>query len=154
MPTYTASTLCMRSLLWYIKYYKVRHCSQRRLTIRRGGRWGDDNITIDNLIAAVACDDDDGHDVAVLTKRRAPPLSPLRPNHPQPPPPLSDSSTVVGVTRAGMGVTCAVGGAGGHYRARYGRGGRRREVAANRLDVQSTDDTATVRLPHIFVMII
>jgi len=103
----------------------------------------------------VACDDDDGHDV-VLTKRRAP-SPPPRLNHPQPPPPLSDSSTVVGITGAGMGVACAVGGVGGHYRARSGRGRRRREVAAsrgaNRLDVQSTDDTATVRVPRVFVMI-
>lgn len=49
-----------------------------------------------------------------------------------------------------MGVPSSVGGAGGHYRARSGRGGRRREVAAsrgaNRLDDQSTDDTATVRV--------
>jgi len=88
--------------------------------------------------------------VVVLTKRRAPSPPPLL-NHPLPPPPLSDSSTVDGVTGAGMGVTRAVGGAGGHYRARSGRGRRRREVAAslgaNRLDVQSTDDTATVRVP-------
>jgi len=85
-----------------------------------------------------------------LTKRRAP-SPPPRLNHPLPPPPLSDSSTVVGVTGAGMGVTCAMGGVGGHYRARSGRGRRRREVeasrGANRLDVQSTDDTATVRVP-------
>jgi len=85
--------------------------------------------------------------VVVLTKRRAPSPPPLL-NHPLPPPPLSDSSTVDGVTGAGMGVTRAV---GGHYRARSGRGRRRREVAAsrgaNRLDVQSTDDTATVRVP-------
>lgn len=85
-----------------------------------------------------------------------PPHRRLRLNHPQPPPPLSDSSTVVGVTGAGMGVTCSVGGAGGHYRARSGRGRRRREVAAsrggNRLDVQSTDDIATVRVsPRIRV---